>query len=76
MPQSIKKKITNAAKAKAQSKVRATLTPARIKMAKDTLRNVRAAVPKKQRKAAGKLVPPKVKAGAKKLMSIAKKMLK
>lgn len=76
MPQSIKKKITNAAKARAKAKVRATLTPARIQMAKDTLRNVKSAVPSKTRKAAGKLVPPKVKAGAKKLMSIAKKLLK
>jgi len=64
----LKKK--NALVAAAKAKVRATITPARIKMAEQTLKNVKAVIPKKTQKA----LAPKVKAGAKKLMNLAKKI--
>jgi len=63
---SLKSKITNAAKAKAR--VRATLTPARLKMAKATIHALKAAVPKKQQKTMTK--------GAKKLVAGLKKVIR
>jgi len=61
MPVTLKK----TAKAAAAAKLKATVTPARMRMAKETLRNVKKAVPPKQRKA--------LIAGAKSLLSALKK---
>ena len=65
---SLKSKITNAAKNKAKARVRATLTPARLKMAKATIHALKAAVPKKQQKTMTK--------GAKKLVAGLKKVIR
>lgn len=53
-------------RAKVSAKVKAAVTPARLRMAEQTLKAVKAAVPKKTQKA--------FKAGASKLKKLAKKL--